>query len=262
MISREFTIERNFIRFLVGGGSFATTQIRLAGRRQGRPRLGRPRQGAAPVRPLGGRRVPRQAGAPGDRGPAAGPLGSHQHRPDHVLRPARRSGHAGAPRGAPARAVPRPGDRGIRPRPGERGVVELVGSELREGARSGVRSRPPGAPSRVGQGPRGAGAGADPRSLRGRARRGAPPGVRGPLRAGGGRVHGAGRGLAARRPASARWRWPRRPPRPASCRPWTTGTRPGGSSRRPAGFIRSARPRHRHAHARGPVPSTAPWRPA
>ena len=109
LISQPFTIERNFIRFLVGGGSFATTQIRLlVDGKTVRASAGRDNERLQPGY-WDVERVPRQAGAPRDRGRAEGAVGSYQRRPDHVLRSARRSGHPGAARGASPRAVPRRG---------------------------------------------------------------------------------------------------------------------------------------------------------
>ena len=78
LVSKEFTVERSFIRFLVGGGSRATTQVRLV-------------VDGKTVRAASGRDLERlqpafwdvsafrgKSGAPGDRRRAEGAMGPHQ----------------------------------------------------------------------------------------------------------------------------------------------------------------------------------------
>ena len=165
LVSKPFTIERNFIRFLVGGGAHRDTQIRLVRRRQDRSRRPPAATASNCCRPSGtsaefdGQDRPHR-----DRRRAEGPLGPHQRGPDRVLRPGRRPAPPWScskrccPRGSATFAV-----RESVP-PGDPNVLEFADLELPRGGQAvEPDEHATGASSPAGQGASGRGLRCDPR---------------------------------------------------------------------------------------------------
>ena len=135
LISREFTIERNFIRFLVGGGAHASTQIRLM---------------------VDGKTVRASAGRDNERlQPGYWDVSEFRDKLAHFEIVDQQKGPWGHINVDQIMFCDRLGDQAAlelleellparfrdvvdknSPHPRDRGAVELVGSELREGARS------------------------------------------------------------------------------------------------------------------------------